>query len=128
MTDDDAIRRLLASYCHTVDDGRFDEFEQLWAENASLAVLGQVWDGRAAVRAFMQNAQPPDKRGKHVTTNAVIEVDGAAGAASAVSDFLFVAKGDGQPVITQVGRYLDRFVRDGDGWRFAERRITLGFS
>jgi 3-phenylpropionate/cinnamic acid dioxygenase small subunit len=114
------VRRTLAEYCHTVDDGRFDEFALLWAEHATVEVLGQRVDGRAAIRDWIAQAMPADKRGRHVTGNSVITVDGDR--ASALSDFLFY---DRTWAVTAAGRYEDELVRAGSRWVFTRRTIHL---
>jgi uncharacterized protein (TIGR02246 family) len=121
VTDEEGIRRTLALYCQLCDDGRFDEFADLFTEAAELRVMGQVQAGREAIQMFMAVAQGPEARGKHVTSNTVITVDGHS--ARAFTDYLFVSK---ERAITNVGRYHDRLVREADGvWRFAEREIVF---
>lgn len=124
VSDEEAIRGLLATYCQTVDDGRFDEWEQIWTDDATFTVMGTAHAGRAALRSFIEAAQPPERRGKHLTVNHVVEVRGDE--ATAASDFAFAGKVDGGWVITQVGRYLDRLERTPEGWRIAAREIVLG--
>jgi hypothetical protein len=61
---------------------------------------------------------------KHVTSNVLIDVDEAAGTASARSYFtVFQALPDFplQPIIA--GRYHDRFERVAGRWRFSERKM-----
>ena len=126
MTDEEAIRRVLATYCQTVDDGRFDEWEQIWTDDATFTVMGTTHTGRTALRSFIEAAQPPERRGKHLNLNHVIDVTGDE--ATAASDFAFAGRvGEGW-AITQVGRYLDRLVRTSEGWRIAAREIELASS
>jgi 3-phenylpropionate/cinnamic acid dioxygenase small subunit len=123
MSDEESVRRTLALYCQLCDDGRFDEWADLYTDDARFSVLGGHHDGRAAIRAFIEAGQPPERRGKHVCANPVVEVRGDE--ASARTDYVFVARADGGFAITSAGRYHDRLVRDGDRWRFAERRIVF---
>ena len=124
MTDEDAIRRTLAEYCQFCDDGRFDDFADLFAEDASFHVLDKTHEGRSQISAFMEKAQPPERRGRHVCSNTVIDVDGET--ARAFTDYVFVARTDGDGfTIISVGRYHDRLVKDHDRWRFGERRIVF---
>jgi 3-phenylpropionate/cinnamic acid dioxygenase small subunit len=63
-------------------------------------------------------------RTKHVTTNLVVEVDGAtATARSYFTVFQATPALPLQPIIA--GRYHDRFVHDAGAWRFADRRILV---
>lgn len=123
VTDEEAIRRTLALYCQFCDDGRFEEWGELFVDDARYRVMGRTHEGRAAIRAFIEKGQPPEKRGKHVCANPFIEVDGDT--AQARTDYVFVARGEDGLTITSAGRYHDRFVRDGHRWRFAERRVVF---
>jgi hypothetical protein len=129
MTDNAAsiegIRRTLALYCQLCDDGRFDEWEQLFAADAEFSVLGDTHVGPAEIRAFIEAAQPPELRGKHVCANPLIDVDGAGGTAAALTDYIFVGTSPEGMVVTSAGRYHDTFVRDGDRWLFRTRRIAF---
>lgn len=124
MDDEAAIRRLLARYCHTLDDGDVAGFGALWAGDAELAVRGTVLRGREAIRDTVAGRQPPERRGRHLTVNVEADVDGDA--ARAVSDFVFYARADdGTPKLRFVGRYHDDLVRDGGEWQFRRRAIEF---
>jgi len=123
MTDHDAIRNTLALYCQFCDDGRFEDWAQLYAADATFHVMGNVHRGREEIKAFIRAGQPPQLRGKHVAVNSVIEVHGQK--ATALTDYVFVGRdGDGL-VITNAGRYHDRLVKDGQRWLFSERKIVF---
>lgn len=121
---DAEVRRTLAAYCQTVDDGRFDDFAQLWAPDAVLRVAGDEILGRAAIRAWIERAQPPERRGKHVTVNPLIDVE-AADRARVSSDFVFLARTGGGYVVSVVGRYLDVLEPHGGRWVFRSRDIAM---
>jgi ketosteroid isomerase-like protein len=124
VSDDvEQIRRTLGEYSRLCDDGRFDEFADLFTTDARLLMLGEEFEGRDAIAATMAAVQPDGARGLHMTANSLVDVDGAQ--ASATTDYVFVRpSADGLAVIA-AGRYYDRFRRDVDRWRFSERRITL---
>ena len=117
------VRRTLATYCQTCDDGRFDDFAECFAPDATMTALGRTVVGRDAIRGWIAAAMPPERRGKHVCVNAVITCDGDT--AHAESDFLFLAPGPRGPVISTAGRYVDDLRRDGDRWVFTRRDIVL---
>ena len=118
------VRRTLALYCHTVDDGHFDEFESCWDADAVVRVQGQELTGRAAIRAWIEAAMPLERRGRHLTFNTL--VDGEGDAATAVSDFAFVkVRGDDAPRITVTGRYLDTLRQEDGAWVLTARSIEL---
>jgi uncharacterized protein (TIGR02246 family) len=123
--DEQQIRRTLGEYSQRLDDGRFDEWSDLFADDARLVLMGRVTEGRDAIRNYMMTVQGEGRRGMHVTTNSLIEVDGESDGATATTDYLFVrptAEGIG---VVAAGRYLDQLVRHDGRWRFQVREITL---
>lgn len=118
-----AIRRVIAAYCHSCDEGRFADYAQLFAPDATVVLPGQEVTGRAAIQAWITAGQPPHKRGMHVTTN--VELDVVEGRARGRTGFLFLAHGTSGLQVSTAGRYLDEFVRDGGSWLIARREITF---
>lgn len=127
-TPTEAIVDTIARYGMLCDDGRFEEFAGLFAEDARFVVMGGVRQGRAEIAAFMAKAQPPEARGRHLPGPSVVELGPgdptAAGAtARAWTDYVFV---DQAQRITSVGRYHDELLLgDDDRWRFALREIVF---
>jgi 3-phenylpropionate/cinnamic acid dioxygenase small subunit len=125
VTAEESIRRTLALYCQLCDDGRFDEWAELYTDDAELHVMGSVYRGRADIRAFIEKGQPPERRGKHVCANSVIDLDDRGATATAVTDYVFVARTGAGLAITSTGRYHDRLVADDGRWRFSRREIVF---
>ncbi len=123
MSDYDAIRETLALYCQLCDDGRFEEWGELYTEDATFHVMGRVHNGRGEIKEFIRASQPPERRGKHVAINPVINLAGDE--ATSTTDFIFVARQGERLAVTNSGRYHDRLVRRGDRWLFSERRIVF---
>ena len=124
MTDHEALTRLIARYCHLLDDGRWDEFGDLWAPDAELVIRGDATHGRDAIRANVEATQPPERRGRHLAINVDLEVDGDR--ATGRCDFLFfVRSSEGKPKLLFLGRYDDAMVRADGSWRFARREISF---
>ena len=121
MSDDElAIRRLLADYCHLLDDGRFDEWIALFDEDVVFVVMGNRLRGRDDVRSFIEPTQQEDARGRHMLGEPVIEVDGDT--ARVATDYVFVSRAN---TILSTGRYLDVMRRAPDRWCFASREIVF---
>ncbi len=112
MMAEGAIRRVLAEYCHRVDDGRLDELVELFTLDGTFVFGKLVAHGRGGVKAWFEQNHTPEVRGKHLTTNTVVDVDGWR--AAAVSDFVFLAFQDRRLVPLLTGRYHDEF-RSVDG-------------
>jgi len=126
-TEIERIRDLLHRYSFFIDDGRGDEFEELFAEDAAFNVLEIRLRGRAAIRK--EFVGPPGRLRKHLPFPAVIEIRSAT-EARAWSDFIMArlpnSENPGLGEIYQMGRYHDRLIKQADGrWRFAERNVFL---
>ncbi len=75
MDDDQAINRLMAVYSQLLDDCRWDEWAELFTEDAVFTVWGQVHRGRDDIRRAIGGMQP-ELPGKHVAFATVIDVNG----------------------------------------------------
>ena len=123
MTDEEGIRRTIAQYCLFCDEGRFEEWADLYTEDAKFTVMGVTHVGRDEAKAFIEKGQPEERRGKHCCFNTVIDYDGDGDdRARASTDYIFVNR---EKQITSAGRYVDVLVKQDDRWRFAEREIVF---
>src|SRR5579859_5135108 len=75
MDDDAAILRLITVYSQLLDDGRWDEWGELFTEDAVFAVWGNVHRGRAEIVEAISGMQP-ERPGKHVAFATVVDVAG----------------------------------------------------
>lgn len=120
-TDQEAIRRTLAEYCHLLDDADFDGFAGLFADQAEVQIGRRNIRGRASIREWIESSSPPGMR--HLAMNHLIKVDGKE--ASAVSDFVVVTS---VAKLSHLGRYEDKLERGVDGtWRFTSHIISTVF-
>jgi 3-phenylpropionate/cinnamic acid dioxygenase small subunit len=122
LSADDQIRRTFAEFCQYLDDRRFEDWANLFTEDAVFNRLTT----RAAILSMIQGAElasEPDLSRKHVITNSIIDVDGDE--AHAKSDLVMYDRhGDG-PWTIRMGKYDDRLVRQGDRWLLANRQLTF---
>jgi len=126
VSDADAIRNLLGTYCELMDAADWPAVGALFAHAELAGPDGAVIaSGAAAVQAMYERGTKlydGSPRTRHVTANSVIDVDGDdATARSSYVVFQAVDLLALQPIIT--GRYRDQFVRDGATWRFARRQF-----
>jgi 3-phenylpropionate/cinnamic acid dioxygenase small subunit len=123
VADELQIHRLLAEYCHLCDDGEFDALVERFTVDGSFVLGDQATQGRKALRGWYETVQPPERRGKHVTVNAVVDVDGDR--AAVVSDFVVLAFSNGTLTPIVAGRYRDELHRVDGRWRFHVRAVTM---
>lgn len=127
MNDVSGVRRLLALYCQLMDDRRYEEWSELFGSDGIWALGGREYHGHVEAKAYMDQLlrDRPHRRTRHLNTNLVIEVDGNEGRVT--SDFAMLARepDDAPWTVVAFGRYVDRVVRSGQGWQFAERRLTV---
>lgn len=117
-----AIRQVVAEYCHLVDDGRLVDLVQLFTDDGTFSFGRLSAYGRAEVRSWFEQYQPPELRGKHLTTNTVVQVKGDR--ATAVSDFAFLVFQEGQLVSQIAGRYHDEFRQVDRRWLIQSREAV----
>ena len=133
LTIERACEQLSYTYARSVDFRDYDTFAELFAEDGVLDTSSELV-GRAAIRASV-NQRPDELRSRHVLTNVYTEVldrDNARGLS-----YLTLYRHLGSESLQRgpvafdapaaVGHYEDRFVRTGDGWRYARRKLHLAF-
>jgi hypothetical protein len=124
MTDEEAIRRLLARFIQLRDDKRFDAWSELFTDDATFTYGTVMLKGRAAIVDHVAMLLARDE-GKHLCLNSIIDVDGDRALVS--SDFVKLdpgASGRGL-VIGTAGRYVDELVRMDGSWFIARRDVFI---
>lgn len=133
MTADDyfAIQNLIYRYCDRIDRGDFAGIAQLFAHaEIHVPALPAPVRGVAAIEAMYTQftrvyPETGTPRTRHVTSNVIIEPDGAD-AARAQSYVLVHQATDVLPLQPIIGgRYYDRFAKAEGAWRFTERRMEM---
>ncbi len=129
------IENLLYRYAERIDAGDLEGVAELFTYGRIAAAADaddqQIFEGRdavlgmyrAATRIYEDTGTPHTK---HITTNAIIEVDDAAGTGSARSYYTVVQQTEAlrlQPIIA--GRYHDTFRRIDGTWWFDTRTMFV---
>ncbi|WP_435768912.1 nuclear transport factor 2 family protein [Nocardioides sp. SYSU DS0651] len=119
------IENLLYTYAERIDAGDLDGVADLFRHGRihgqEGGPPGTVFEGRDGVRGLYEMAtrlHGPTPLTRHVTTNAIIEVDEAAGTASSRSSYTVLQATPDLPLqVIVAGRYRDTFhVVDGAWW------------
>ncbi len=125
---------LLHRYGHCYDEDDLDAMAACFTEDATFTIRGSiggmpsVMRGREEIRATMgeRKAATADAQRRHLTTNIILdEVPGEPDRMTAACYLLVGSTEDGRLLLPVTGRYTDVLVRTADGWRFAERTLTL---
>ena len=130
MNDATHIANLLYRYAELIDSGDLDGTAALFAR-AKVRMAGDTViegaEGMLAVwRSHVRIYPDGTPRTKHVVTNPIIEVDEAAGTATARSYYTVLQATPDLPLqVICAGRYHDEFAKDGNGWHFTARDYSL---
>jgi hypothetical protein len=126
MSDKEAISDVLARFIQLRDDKRFDEWVALFTEDGTFQYGPHTLVGRSAIADHVGTLLAND-RGKHLCLNSIIEISCDRAAVS--SDFVKIDPTEPpEPPsfhVRTMGRYDDQFVREGDAWKIAVRRVLI---
>jgi uncharacterized protein (TIGR02246 family) len=122
----DAIRELMARYCHALDACKFSEVASLFAEDGEWTTTYGRACGRAQIETLLANVVPKPGEGpqrKHYITNIIVTL-ADEDRASARSDYLVIRESTGGLIPVMGGTYLDTFVKREGGWQFARKELV----
>ena len=126
------IRDLVARYNAYGDSGRFDELVALFAQDASIEIVGdRHYRGQEEIRELFTGAARPRRQPKgaapaaptpiwHHTSTLVMEMEDRALASGRCYFAVLTQAG-----LDHWGRYRDRYCAVDGGWLFAERRVRV---
>ncbi|MCB2077149.1 MAG: nuclear transport factor 2 family protein [Novosphingobium sp.] len=114
------VRQLHAHYVDAVWRKDIDAFSDCFSQDCEWRIAGQAIIGRPAIREFMSKVFPQFRRILLTMRTPSFELTGE-GTASARTYFTENSVfADGTP-LAAIGSYYERFVDDGDRWRFSWR-------
>ena len=129
MSDDAAIRNVVARLAILADEGDLEEYVGLFTDDARWDMPGGELQGRdnllaGAIERRAAGTVGPGSNTRHVITTQAVAVDGD----EAISDayFQFWVNTATKPSIALFGTYRDRLVRTENGWKLAHRTISFG--
>ena len=130
MSPETHITNLLHRYAELMDAGELEAVAALFDRAEVTMAGGRVVEGSAPMlelwRAFVRIHPCGTPRTKHVITNAIVDVDEAAGTATCRSYYTVLQQTPDLPLqVVCAGRYHDSFVCENGAWRFATRDYSL---
>jgi len=122
----DAIRELMARYCHALDACKFGEVASLFTDDGEWTTTYGRACGRAQIEALLASVVPKPGEGpqrKHYISNIVVTLAGED-LANARSDYLVIRESPTGLIPVMGGTYLDTFVKREGGWQFARKELV----
>ena len=116
-SDIEQIIALSARYSHSLDNGEIESWLECWTSDGYF----ERFDSQPRARghqALAEMASSLSIRGRHVTSDYAISVDGDSATQSSYCLFLDVGNGCSTVMF---GTYRDRLRHTEDGWKFEER-------
>jgi hypothetical protein len=119
------IADLVARYNAQGDAGRIAQMLLLFSEDATLAADGRVYRGRDEIRGLFDEAAARTRVRtaailRHFTATHQVDFDGVDHASGRCYFQVVTETG-----IDHWGRYVDRYARLDEGWRFVHRRVEV---
>lgn len=122
----EAIREAISNYAFYADTGRYEEWADLFTQDgvfdAGARGRAQGWEQLIAFLKGRHGPQGPKSR--HYIVNHAIQVSGNEAVARS---YVAVTNEDGDTSLFGAGTYDDRLRKEGDRWRFVERKVTLEY-
>jgi hypothetical protein len=120
----EGIRATLAAYTQAVDDGRTDDVIATYCADGSCDIPGLgTCSGHDELREAYTKVEPSWQQ-RHLVLNTLI-TDWDDHQASAVSDVVFLLRGESGWSVALVGRYSDTLHRADGRWRFHRREAEF---
>lgn len=124
-----AIHNLLYRYAEAIDAGQLDEAAALFRHARIKAGGSDPLDAQGLLalwRRIIVIYPCGTPRTRHLISNPIVEIDEAAGTASAHSCYTVFQATEQLPLqAIASGRYLDRFARIDEEWCFTAREYRL---
>lgn len=116
MADEAAIRRVLDEYCLRLEINAFDEWLDLFTDDAVYEVHRRVLTGREEISAMLSQAP----HGVHLPGATRITLNGDS--AEVIQSYLFVANSNDS---WNSGWYDRTLVRTADGWKISRTVVKI---
>ena len=126
-TADAEIRSLVSRYAQATNGFDAAAWSATWAEEGAWELMGATRTGRAAVVAQWEALMGNIQFVYQLPGEGSIEIDGGEKRATGRFPTVEFCKLDDGPGTLMLGTYHDVYVIEGGAWRFAERRMKIGY-
>lgn len=116
IADEHAINRVLAEYCLRLEISAFDEWLDLFTEDAVYEVFRRSLTGRAEISAMLSQAP----HGVHLPGAARIVINGDS--AQVIQSYMFLPTSNDE---WNSGWYQRTLVRTSHGWKIAHTKVKI---
>ena len=115
-----AISQTIAAYTQALDDGRVDDLVATFCKDGSIDIpfIG-AHQGHDALREIYGKLKPQVPQ-RHLVVNTLV-LEANEHEARAMSDIVFLLRGESGWGVQLVGRYTDTLHHTDSGWRFHHR-------
>ena len=118
----EGIRATIAAYTQALDDGRTDDVVATYCLDGVFDMPGTgTFEGHDALRATY-DAWKPRLPQRHLVVNTLV-TDWSDEEAKAISDVVFILKGESGWTVQFVARYHDALHHDNGTWKFHRRTV-----
>jgi ketosteroid isomerase-like protein len=119
----EGVRATIATYTHALDDGRTEDVVATYCPDGVFDMPGTgTFEGHDALRATY-DAWKPRVPQRHLVVNTLV-TDWSSEEASAISDVVFILKGDAGWSVQFVARYHDSLRHQDGTWKFRRRTVS----
>ncbi len=120
----EGVRATMAAYAQALDDGRTDDVVATFCQDGVCEIPGLgTHEGHAALRAAYSGWKPKRPQ-RHVVVNTLV-TDWSDEEANAISDVIFILRGESGWTVQLIGRYHDTLHHADGTWRFHRRAATF---
>jgi hypothetical protein len=129
MIDEFQLRKLVHAYCRAVDRGDLAQLQQLYHHDAADAHGGFSTGSASAFLEQLAAARPYIRSMQHNITTVNFAISGhvAEGEIYTIATHT-LAGPDGDVDVVVGGRYLDKYEKRDDAWKFIERTIVTDWA
>jgi hypothetical protein len=124
LEDREAIKELRAKYCWTVDEGKFEEFLNLFTDDVDcdFGSLG-TFKGKSEWKKFVYETIPTFfSKMRHLIHNAITEIEEEQAKGKAYFEFVGIRQGES---FVGGGHYEHKYIKINGGWKFQALKAVI---